>query len=89
MDGVPYETALAIWGGLQEQWVSTVVNWNLNGVKWREFSAAEMLWMVHTNTIQNLKEDKPSQVRLYLTKTRDYTALREWDVSQMKDSSDR
>ena len=45
--------------------------------------------MVHLTTIENLKEDKPNQVRLYLTQTKDYTALREWDKSQMKDSTDK
>lgn len=45
--------------------------------------------MVHLTTIERLKEDKPQQVRLYLTKTKDYTALREWDKAQLKDSADR
>lgn len=45
--------------------------------------------MVHLNTIERLKEDKPQQVRLYLNQTRDYTALREWDTSQMKESKDK
>lgn len=49
-------------------------------------SATEILWLVHTNTIERLKEDKPAQVRLYLTSTKDYTSLREWDKSQIKDS---
>jgi len=48
-----------------------------------------MLWMAHTTTIQRLKEDKSHQVRLYLTQTKDYTALREWDQSQMKDTKDK
>ena len=50
---------------------------------------AEMLWAVHLNTIDRLKQDKPNQVRMYLNQTKDYTALREWDKSQMKDSSDK
>jgi hypothetical protein len=58
-------------------------------VKWKELSMAEMLWMVHLSTIERLKEDKPQQVRLYLNQTKDYTALREWDKSQLKDSSDK
>jgi hypothetical protein len=58
-------------------------------VKWKEFSFAEMLWTVHLSTIERLKEDKPHQVRLYLNQTKDYTALREWDKSQLKDSSDK
>lgn len=58
-------------------------------MKWKEFSFAEILWMVHTSTIERLKEDKPNQVRLYLNQTKDYTALREWDKSQMKDSTDK
>lgn len=48
-----------------------------------------MLWMVHLSTIERLKEDKPNQVRMYLTQTKDYTALREWDKSQLKDSRDK
>ncbi len=52
-------------------------------------SFAEMLWMAHLTTIERLKEDKPHQVRLYLNQTKDYTALREWDKSQMKDSADK
>jgi hypothetical protein len=58
-------------------------------VRWREFSFAEILWMAHLSTIERLKEDKPHQVRLYLNQTKDYTALREWDKSQMKDSQDK
>lgn len=61
----------------------------MSGVKWREFSAVELIWVAHTNTLQALKEDKPQQVRLYLSQTKDYTALREWDKSQMKDKSDK
>ena len=61
----------------------------MSGVRWREFSLVEILWVAHTNTIQTLKEDKPQQVRMYLNQTKDYTALREWDKSQMKDSSDK
>lgn len=61
----------------------------MGGIRWREFSLAEMLWIAHTTTIQHLKEDKPNQVRLYLTQTKDYTALREWDKSQLKDSKDK
>ena len=45
--------------------------------------------MVHLSTIEQLKEDKVHQVRLYLTQTKDYTALREWDKSQLKDSKDK
>lgn len=58
-------------------------------MRWRELSATEILWLAHTSTIERLKTDKPHQVRLYLTQTKDYTALREWDLSQMKDSSDK
>lgn len=57
----------------------------MKGIRWREFSASEVLWLVHTSTLEQLKEDKPSQVRRYLTDTKDYTALREWDNSQMKE----
>ena len=59
----------------------------MQGTRWRELSAVELIWLAHTSTIERLKEDKPQQVRLYLTKTKDYTALREWDKSQMKESS--
>ena len=45
--------------------------------------------MVHLNTIENLKQEKPAQVRRYLTSIKDYTALREWDNARMKDSSDK
>lgn len=58
-------------------------------MRWKEFSFAEMLWTVHLSTIEQLKEDKPQQVRMYLTQTKDYTALREWDKSQLKDSRDK
>jgi hypothetical protein len=44
--------------------------------------------MVHVQTLEQLKEDKPNQVRQYLNQTRDYTALREWDKSQMKEKND-
>ena len=45
--------------------------------------------MVHLNTLENLKQEKPTQVRQYLTAIKDYTALREWDNARMKDSSDK
>ncbi len=61
----------------------------MQGVRWREFSFTEMLWLAHLTTIERLKADKPHQVRLYLNQTKDYTALREWDRSQMKDSTDK
>lgn len=63
-----------------------VTSWNRDGVRWRDFSFVEILWMVHIGTIEHLKESEPHRVRLYLTKTKDYTTLREWDKSQMKDS---
>lgn len=88
LDGFPYEAVIAIWEGIEKNWISLVTGWNLNGVRWREFSFVEILWMVHLSTIEQLKESKPGQVRLYLTQTKDYTALREWDRSQMKDSQD-
>lgn len=65
--------------------MSIITSWNMNGVRWRELSFVEILWLAHTATIERMKEDKPHQVRLYLTQTRDYTALREWDLSQMKE----
>ena len=43
--------------------------------------------LAHNTTIERLKEDKPGQVRRYLTDVQDYTALREWDRSQMKEST--
>lgn len=58
----------------------------MQGIRWRDFSAVELMWFAHTTTIERLKEDKPNQVRLYLTATKDYTSLREWDLSQMKES---
>lgn len=58
-------------------------------MKWREFSFAEILWMAHLSTIERMKEDEPKKVRMYLNETKDYTALREWDKSQMKDSQDK
>lgn len=61
----------------------------MNGVRWRDLSFVEILWLAHITTIERLKEDKPHQVRMYLTQTKDYTALREWDRSQMKDSADK
>jgi hypothetical protein len=45
--------------------------------------------MVHLSTLESLKEDKPHQVRMYLNQMKDYTALREWDKSQLKDSQDK
>lgn len=50
-------------------------------------SATEIIWMSHITTIEHLKEHSPSQVRRYLTDTKDYTALTEWDKSRMKESS--
>jgi hypothetical protein len=58
-------------------------------VRWREFSGAELIWLVHSSTTEQLKQDKPTQVRQYLNGTKDYTALREWDRSQIKDSQDK
>lgn len=89
LDGFPYDAAIAVWEGIESNWISLITSWNINGVRWKEFSFAEMLWMVHLSTIERLKEDKPNQVRMYLNQTKDYTALREWDKSQMKDSKDK
>ena len=89
LDGFSYEAAVAIWEGIEGNWISLITGWNLSGVRWREFSFAELIWVAHTSTLQRLKEDKPNQVRMYLTQTKDYTALREWDKSQMKDSADK
>ena len=61
----------------------------MNGVRWRDFSFTEIIWLAHLSTLERLKEEKPQQVRLYLNQTKDYTALREWDKSQMKDTRDR
>lgn len=58
----------------------------MQGIRWREFSAVEILWYVHTNTVENMKEDKSPKIRMYLTATKDYTSLREWDKAQMNDS---
>lgn len=66
--------------------MSLVTSWNLNGVRWREFSAVEIIWLVHTTTVEWMKVDRPQSVRMYLNQTRDYTALREWDKSRMSDS---
>lgn len=66
-----------------------VTSWNQSGVQWRNLSFAEIMWLVHTDTIQRMKESAPNRVRLYLTETKDYTALREWDNSQLKDSQDK
>lgn len=57
----------------------------MEGLRWREFSLAEMFWVVHVSTVQNMKQEAPRQVRMYLNQTKDYTALREWDKSQMKE----
>ena len=43
------------------------------------------MWAAHTSTIQNLKANNPKGVRMYLTQTKDYAALRDWDNSQLKD----
>gem|GEM_PF-1798578 len=89
VDGFPYQSAAALWEGIQSNWIELITGWNQNGVRWRELSGAEILWMVHLNTIENLKNEKPAQVRMYLTSLKDYTALREWDNARMKDSSDK
>ena len=57
----------------------------MQGLRWREFSAVEILWYVHTNAVERMKEDKSPKIRMYLTSTKDYTSLREWDKAQMKD----
>lgn len=88
MDGVPYEAALSIWRGIEDNWIGLVTSWNRGGVRWRDFSGAELIWLVHTSTIDQMKEDAPRSVRRYLTDTKDFAALREWDKAQMKESSD-
>lgn len=50
-------------------------------------SAVEIIWLAHNMTIEHLKADNPGQVRRYLTDVQDYTALREWDKSQIKEST--
>ena len=89
LDRVPYEAALALWEGIEANWIELVTRWNRDGIRWRDFSFTEILWLAHTHTIDRLREDAPKRVRMYLTQVQDYTALREWDKSQMKDSSDK
>lgn len=69
--------------------MSFVTGWNLTGVRWRDCSLVELLWLIHSNVLNNLKEERPQQVRSYLTEVKDYAALREWDNSRMKDNSDK
>ena len=83
--GFPYEVAVGLWSGVEESWISLVTTWNMQGIRWREFSAVEILWYVHTNAVERMKEDKSPKIRMYLTSTKDYTSLREWDKAQMKD----
>jgi hypothetical protein len=65
--------------------VSHVTSWNERGIRWRELSAGEILWMVHSETIRHLAAESPAQVRRYLNQTRDWEMLREWDNKRMSD----
>lgn len=85
MDGFPYDTVLALWEGIEANWIDLITAWNISGVRWREFSIIELLWIAHTGTLQGMKASNPKGVRMYLTQVRDYTALREWDKAQLKD----
>lgn len=83
---VPYTAALVIWEGIESNWIGLITSLTNQGISWRGLSAVELIWLVHTNTIERLKEERPQQVRIYLNATKDYTSLREWDKSQMKES---
>lgn len=66
-------------------WSLRVTRWNQHGIRWRELSAAELMWLTYTETLEYLKHESPGQVRRFLTNMRDWDELRAWDNQQMRD----
>lgn len=50
-------------------------------------TTAEILWMVHEDTVEYLKEYEPRKVRKYLIEMGDEEALRAYDAEMMKSSA--
>lgn len=72
---------------IEESWIDRITGWNREGINWRQMSAVEILWMCHSDNIRHLAEQKKLQVRRYLTMTKDYDTLREWDSQQLSDKA--
>ena len=47
-------------------------------------TTGEILWLVHQDTVQYLKDEEPNKVRKYLIAMGDEEALIAWDNDQMK-----
>lgn len=78
-------TQIALWKAARQSWPDIVTSWNMEGLRWRDWGWTEMVWMLHTRNMQRIAATQKTQMRKYLTYTRDFTALTTWDNSQMND----
>lgn len=75
-----------LWGSLRRTWPDRIVDWNRAGIRWREMSAVEMLWMHHRDNIDHFAEHRKGQMRQYLILTKDHDALAAWDAHSMNET---
>lgn len=59
--------------------------WNEQGLRWREWTATELVWILHRRNIAIIAAETPSQMRKYLNATHDDAYLRVWDNERMAD----
>lgn len=83
-DGFPYRVASASWAGILANWPHHVTRWNRAGIDWRKLTFSEILWLVHTENIEYLREHNPRGMRRYLIDMKDEETLIIWDREQMK-----
>lgn len=50
-------------------------------------TTSEILWLVHTENVQRLRQDNPRKLRPYLIEMGDEVTLRQWDKEQMSAKS--
>lgn len=65
---------------LRVAWPEYVTAWNRSGIRWRDMSAVELLWLAHVNQFEYLAENRRSGVRRYLLDSGDLVRLRQWDA---------
>lgn len=71
---------------IRADWVDLITAWNREGIRWRDFTATEMLWMMHQMTFDSLRFNHKSQVRDYLNEVRDYALLARWDNGSFQET---
>ena len=67
-------------------WIESVTRWNIRGVRWREMSAGELIWIHHIETFEFYAQERKSMVRQYLVDTGDILRLRMWDNGSFREA---